>query len=92
MTTPDQTADRVTLELELHGERGEAWLLSVPRPGGGMGWCGKSLVVASEGAFAAAREALKRGEHPIVLVSLPRWKAEAEGFIAADDARQGVLL
>lgn len=83
---------RVTLELELHGERGGAWLLSVPRIGGVVRFVGKSLVVAPEGAFATAREALRRGEHPIVALSLPRWKAEAENLIAAPDAGQGELL
>lgn len=82
---------RVGLELELHGERGDALLLSSPVLGV-VRFVGKSLVEAAPGVLATAREAIKRGEHPIILVSLPRWKAEAENLIAARDDRQGELL
>lgn len=82
-------SDRVRLELQFLGERGEAWHLAAPHA---AAFVGKSLVVADPGAFDEARRRRARGEQPVVVVSLPRWKAEAEQFIAASDERQGELL
>lgn len=76
--------------MQFLGEHGATWHLASTTASVNT-LVPKSLVVADAGVFAEARRRRAMGELPLVVVSLPRWKAISAGFLGIADAGQGEL-